>query len=240
MTEEIQKNSGFSRRTLVKGAAWSVPVIAAAVATPLAAASGPNFDVAVSASCTGNYDLDGLLGLIAGVPLVGPGVATTVQNLLAAVGITPFQSRGFTINAAEGTIPAGTQFTLATDPGLIDLTLLSGAIQAGVLQIVTVNGGTSAVVSLVGDLAQGSSTTITLDSDAVDIGLGGQGSLTLVGSDNPSGAGQPNSASLNLISADVSLLSLNPEIGQIPLVGALVGALEITVQLCPGQTLPTP
>ncbi|MGV2982226.1 hypothetical protein ACNPNP_00860 [Microbacterium sp. AGC85] len=36
MTEE---NKGLSRRTVVKGAAWSVPVIAAAVATPLAAAS---------------------------------------------------------------------------------------------------------------------------------------------------------------------------------------------------------
>lgn len=30
---------GISRRTLVKGAAWSVPVIAVAVSTPLAAAS---------------------------------------------------------------------------------------------------------------------------------------------------------------------------------------------------------
>ncbi|MGV2984046.1 hypothetical protein ACNPNP_10105 [Microbacterium sp. AGC85] len=35
--EEIK--SSLSRRTLVKGAAWSIPVIAAAVATPLAAAS---------------------------------------------------------------------------------------------------------------------------------------------------------------------------------------------------------
>lgn len=34
-----QNTSGISRRTIVKGAAWSVPVIAAAVAVPLAAAS---------------------------------------------------------------------------------------------------------------------------------------------------------------------------------------------------------
>ncbi|WP_168429383.1 hypothetical protein [Microbacterium sp. K24] len=32
----------MERRSFVKGAAWSVPVIAAAVATPLAAASGPH------------------------------------------------------------------------------------------------------------------------------------------------------------------------------------------------------
>ena len=35
-----RKNPEISRRTVVKGAAWSVPVIAVAVATPLAAASG--------------------------------------------------------------------------------------------------------------------------------------------------------------------------------------------------------
>lgn len=34
-----QNTSGITRRTIVKGAAWSVPVIAAAVAAPLAAAS---------------------------------------------------------------------------------------------------------------------------------------------------------------------------------------------------------
>lgn len=39
MTADPQDKTGISRRTVVKGAAWSVPVIAAAVATPLAAAS---------------------------------------------------------------------------------------------------------------------------------------------------------------------------------------------------------
>ena len=36
----MNENSGIKRRTLLKGAAWSVPVVAAAVATPFAAASG--------------------------------------------------------------------------------------------------------------------------------------------------------------------------------------------------------
>jgi len=35
-----QENQGLSRRTVIAGAAWSVPVIAAAVALPMAAASG--------------------------------------------------------------------------------------------------------------------------------------------------------------------------------------------------------
>jgi hypothetical protein len=37
-----QENQGISRRSLVASAAWSVPVIAAAVALPMAAASGNN------------------------------------------------------------------------------------------------------------------------------------------------------------------------------------------------------
>ncbi|GGM36965.1 hypothetical protein [Microbacterium saperdae] len=37
--QENPRAHGVSRRTVVKGAAWSVPVVAAAVATPLAAAS---------------------------------------------------------------------------------------------------------------------------------------------------------------------------------------------------------
>lgn len=40
-TEELVA-SGVSRRTLVKGAAWSVPVVAVAAATPLATASPTN------------------------------------------------------------------------------------------------------------------------------------------------------------------------------------------------------
>lgn len=39
MTEEAHPHIRLSRRTLVKGAAWSVPVLAAGVAAPLAAAS---------------------------------------------------------------------------------------------------------------------------------------------------------------------------------------------------------
>lgn len=39
MTVELTRDDGIDRRLILKGAAWSVPVIAAAVATPLAAAS---------------------------------------------------------------------------------------------------------------------------------------------------------------------------------------------------------
>lgn len=37
----VEKKTGVDRRTILKGAAWSAPVVALAVATPIAAASGP-------------------------------------------------------------------------------------------------------------------------------------------------------------------------------------------------------
>lgn len=41
MTERFKDETGLTRRTVMRTATWSVPVIAAAVATPMAAASGP-------------------------------------------------------------------------------------------------------------------------------------------------------------------------------------------------------
>ncbi|PQZ87711.1 hypothetical protein CQ018_17320 [Arthrobacter sp. MYb227] len=55
---EIEKqgimSSTQNRRTIVKGAAWSVPVIAAAIAAPMAAASGETGTLVVSTNnCSG-------------------------------------------------------------------------------------------------------------------------------------------------------------------------------------------
>jgi hypothetical protein len=67
MTEsDITKDdSGVARRTVMKGAAWSLPVIALAVATPLAAAS----DVQLGA-----FHLDGSCGTLG---VLGPGFTLT-------------------------------------------------------------------------------------------------------------------------------------------------------------------
>ena len=234
MSEKFDLSNGLSRRTMVKGAAWSVPVLATAIAVPMAAASEP-YDVSVTSNCVGNYDLDGLLGLIAAVPLVGAGAAATVQGLLAAVGLTPVQSRGFTITANEGTIPAGTQFTLTSDQGIIDLTALGlgNLLGASVLGLVTTDGS-AAILQLNSALTLGQSTSITLPVSAIDLGVTGQASLALIGSDNPGGAGAPNSANLSLVSVDTNLGSL-VNLGAL---NVLLGALKITVQLCPGQTRP--
>lgn len=67
--EENTQNRGISRRTLVKGAAWSVPVVAAAVATPLAAASG--------GGNVGAFTLNGTCGVLG---VIGPGFLLTASG----------------------------------------------------------------------------------------------------------------------------------------------------------------
>jgi hypothetical protein len=53
LNEELEsKESGFSRRRVVKGVAWSVPVIITAVASPAAAASPPTVSMSFDASVT--------------------------------------------------------------------------------------------------------------------------------------------------------------------------------------------
>lgn len=97
MTEEIQKEKGFSRRTVVKGAAWSVPVIAAAVATPLAAAS----DVDLGAFTTAGTC--GVLGVI------GPGFTLTASATAPLpIGTTVTITGGGVANIGVFSVTGGT------------------------------------------------------------------------------------------------------------------------------------
>ena len=64
-----------SRRALVKGAAWSVPVIAVAAATPLAAAS--------TATNVGNFAINGTCGVLG---VLGPGFTLTAGSAPLPVG----------------------------------------------------------------------------------------------------------------------------------------------------------
>lgn len=72
MTEIETTKNGIERRSVIKGAAWSVPVIAAAVATPLAAASGPKAQLAFGGDCV--LDVAGL-SLGPGFEIVNSGTA---------------------------------------------------------------------------------------------------------------------------------------------------------------------
>lgn len=178
---------GFSRRTMVKGAAWSVPVIAVAAATPMASAStAEQFDVQVAGTCSGDYKAAGLTA----------GVIDVLATLLGLDAAT----REFTITAAEGTIPSGTQFVLE-DGGLLNLGILTvtGALDVNALNIVRLGGG-GVSITLEQDLAEGESFTIDLLSGLVDVGIASNMTLSLSGEDNPSTApGAANSASVSTL-----------------------------------------
>lgn len=92
---EQNKNSGLSRRTMVKGAAWSVPVIAVAAATPSAAASTvADVDIRLSFGSAVDFDLatsnqavaDAIIGAVSGplnaIPVLGPAALATLQTAL--------------------------------------------------------------------------------------------------------------------------------------------------------------
>ncbi|WP_136044435.1 hypothetical protein [Microbacterium sp. K41] len=134
MTEEIQKNKGISRRTVVKGAAWSVPVIAAAVATPLAAASLTDSDLVPA--------LSGPITLSLGVgPLAVASIATV--NTLTITNDGPAAS------------PAGATTTIQYTPSLLTLNIgpVAGVTVAGTdgnytLTLPSIPAGGNVVINL--------------------------------------------------------------------------------------------
>lgn len=257
MTEAFKKKD-LSRRTMVKGAAWSVPVLATAVAVPMASAShgGPHFDVGVLSSCVGNYRLGVIDNLVRNVTTLAglrATVRSTVIQLLGLLGLTEFQTRGFVINAVEGDIPAGETFTLNYPAGAIDLALLTTALNANVLNIVTNTSGAAQLQVPAGGIAQG--TTINYDISAafiIEAGVTGNVTFAYDGMDNPtSGSPAPNSATLNAVVVEVSIGQIISAAQALPGVGGLVATLvgilspvlgqlgdPITVQLCTGQNDP--
>lgn len=118
MTDEMNvAGRQVARRTVVKGAAWSVPAIAAAVAMPLAAAATnvTTFDVRVQREkCT-----------------------------LVGASITNAQKPNFTIYADAGVIPAGSVFNLTVATGLLNLALFQDDPNAGydILDLGLIGGG---------------------------------------------------------------------------------------------------
>ncbi|WP_417505438.1 hypothetical protein [Microbacterium sp.] len=90
---------GMSRRTIVKGAAWSLPVIAAAVATPLAAASTTNCTATVSTSTATYTRLSATSSVFTWADLFGDGKDFTLT--LSAV---PNGAANMTINTTNNLV----------------------------------------------------------------------------------------------------------------------------------------
>ncbi|MEP6477977.1 MAG: hypothetical protein ABJB03_01185 [Rhodoglobus sp.] len=213
-----------SRRTVAKMAAWSVPVLAVAVASPAEAAS-LNWDVAVTANCSNNYDLGVLQGLLNGVGL-GLSIGL-VQTALGLLGLTPGAVRTFTITATAGVVPAGTQFTLS-NAGLLTANLvgISGFAALTVANILVINAGTTTITTAV-DMPQGTSVTLDLFKALVDVGAISTISLSLVGNDNPVGVevGADSASISTLVGASVNLGTLG-----LGLPG--LSGLTLAVQVC--------
>lgn len=100
MTDVVptRASDGIDRRTIIKGAAWAVPVMAVAVAAPLAAASVNTSDLSLTGTQTGLLSLT----LLGGGGTVTANALTTVPTEL-----TIYNSAGAINQTATVTITVG-------------------------------------------------------------------------------------------------------------------------------------
>ncbi|MFE4196479.1 hypothetical protein ACFRJ9_11490 [Paenarthrobacter sp. NPDC056912] len=129
MSDEVTVSKPHSRRAIVKGAAWSVPVIAAAVAAPAAVASVNTLGLAFTASSTSLLSLNLLDGggtltaqALVTVPTTltftnGPGGVTENATVTvsvtrpAGINIPVGRARGFGVYSFNGTTTTAGQRT---------------------------------------------------------------------------------------------------------------------------------
>ncbi|WP_232481384.1 hypothetical protein [Arthrobacter sp. YN] len=129
MSDEVTVSKPHSRRAVVKGAAWSVPVIAAAVAAPAAVASVNTLSLAFTASSTSLLSLALLDGggtltatALVTVPTTltftnGPGAVTETAAVTvsvarpAGINISVGRARGFGVYSFDGTLTTAGQRT---------------------------------------------------------------------------------------------------------------------------------
>lgn len=214
MTEEnTTAPSGVSRRTLVKGAAWSLPVIAVAAATPLASASTHTWNATVTAVCTNDYDLSLLESL------VGDGlILDAAQTALGLLGFTPGATRGFRVTATTGDIPIGTRYLLTDPDALIEVGGLSSLVSAGVAGVASTAEGI--VITTTAVITQGNSFDVDVYNAIADAGVASSFTLTQTTPDAVAGDNQATTGSLAAAAVDLSTLS--GPLGNLGLSGSLI------------------
>ncbi|KJQ55071.1 hypothetical protein [Microbacterium sp. SA39] len=173
MTEEINTSKGFSRRTVVKGAAWSVPVIAAAVATPLAAASlAGDLTAAFSGPLALNLSLGPItlatvnavntLTITNAGPAASPvGATANVQYLPSLLTLNIAAVGGVTVAGSDGNFTLTLPSIAAGDSLVINLgTTLDTLLDLGLLT--SLAGGPAQTISatLGGDGVPGNNTAV--------------------------------------------------------------------------------
>lgn len=115
--QEDSKAPVLSRRTLVTGAVWSVPVVAVAIATPLAAASV--------------------------TPPAATFWATGATVSVVSGNVTNFTVEGSDANGDLALLPAGTSVTIVPDDG-VTLELISAT---GIVATANPDGSITAVIA---------------------------------------------------------------------------------------------
>lgn len=211
MTEEntFAPSQGVSRRTLVKGAAWSLPVIAVAAATPLASASTVTWNGAVAGVCTNDYDLSALQNILDNLGL-GALLGTVQTTLKALLDLDAGATRGFNITATAGEIPAGTQYVLTDPNALLTLSGLQDVIAANVAGIASTTDGY--VLTLTNPIPEGSTVFVNVYDAIVNVGALSSFTLTQTtadanASDNVGSTASTAAAAVNLGTLGIPLLT---------------------------------
>jgi hypothetical protein len=138
MSEALEPKPGISRRTIVKAAAWSAPVIAVAVATPLASASITNDDTELSISNSGNIVVrsNSVGGVVDGqfsgaATVVNSGIAWQVDGATVSYSLAgPIVPASFTFAGSPitGSTISNAGYTwsvVVNEPNYLELQLLS-------------------------------------------------------------------------------------------------------------------
>ncbi|MEK0155878.1 hypothetical protein [Arthrobacter oryzae] len=132
------EEGGLSRRRIVKGAAWSVPVIAAAIAAPAASASGPTTVTILGAgsaitfvgggkggSGPTGFQVDNAVGTFSGSVTITPtgtvhakiGIQNSASGPFAATTFSAYESTTLFTHTTGQSLVFPVTFTAAEDTG---------------------------------------------------------------------------------------------------------------------------
>tara|TARA_R110002124_G_C8965308_1_gene514466 strand:+ start:4512 stop:5261 length:750 start_codon:yes stop_codon:yes gene_type:complete len=100
-------------------------------------------------------------------------------------GLDPFEQRSFLIEAGDETIPAGTQISITSTPGLLDLSRLSVSDADFWLLGISITEPGAATLVVREPLEAGTSTQIVFSKEVVDLEKSGMATLTMnIGEDD--------------------------------------------------------
>ncbi|PTT64567.1 hypothetical protein [Arthrobacter sp. HMWF013] len=175
LNAEVTSNEegGFSRRRVVKGVAWSVPVLVTAIAVPPASASGGKFEALLDFNTPDTVNF---------VQQTRPAVAGQNRPGKGPIGFHLLNKSGATSGPIVGTITITPSPATATSDPVVGINTFSG----GTLTVMTpppAVGTFSANFSLPGGVANNATATFLLDfyytGTSKTVAIGKQFNLTV-------------------------------------------------------------